>query len=123
MTLFVVPGQPIHASVDTMVSQNDTPAVTVQVEDDPAANRWVARVTGSGEIAGIAQYVRTDGLVTFVHTEVDPAYEGRGVGSSLVRASLDAVREQGVSVLPICPFYQRWMDTHSDYQDLDYRRH
>ncbi|MFE0222397.1 GNAT family N-acetyltransferase, partial [Streptomyces albidoflavus] len=51
---------------------------TVDVRDDAEANRYEARV--DGQLAGTAQYIRTPGLVAFVHTEVDPAYEGHGVG-------------------------------------------
>ncbi|MCK2140886.1 N-acetyltransferase, partial [Streptomyces sp. WAC00276] len=51
---------------------------TVDVRDDTEANRYEARV--GGQLAGTAQYIRTPGLIAFVHTEVDPAYEGQGVG-------------------------------------------
>ncbi|MBG6092999.1 GNAT family N-acetyltransferase [Actinomadura viridis] len=90
----------------------------VEVTDNPGESRYEARLEGN--LAGIAQYIRTDELIAFVHTEVERAYEGRGVGSALVRASLDAARADGVAVLAVCPFYTGWIGRHREYQDLLY---
>lgn len=74
-----------------------------------------------GELAGWADYALTDGLITFTHTEIDPAFEGRGAGSALVRFALDDVRDTGErKVLPICPFVKGWMGRHPEYQELLY---
>ena len=71
------------------------------------------------ELVGHAEYTLNDGLITFTHTEIDPAFEGRGVGSQLVRQVLDDVRATGERrVLPVCPFVKRWIQRHPDYQDL-----
>ncbi|NEB37754.1 GNAT family N-acetyltransferase [Streptomyces sp. SID14515] len=95
--------------------------MAVEVSDAPGANRYEARVDGQSEPAGIAQYIRTSELVAFVHTEVDPAYEGRGVGSALVRAALDEARAANLRVLATCPFFAGWIARHPDYQDLLYQ--
>lgn len=82
-------------------------------------NRYEASL--DDELAGFADYILTDGLVTFTHTEIDPKFEGRGVGSALVRSALDDVRNRGgLKVLPICPFVKAWMLKHPEYQDLLY---
>lgn len=91
---------------------------TVDVQDDTAANRYEARV--DGQLAGIAQYIRTPELIAFVHTEVQPAYEGQGVGAALVRRSLDDARRRGAAVLAVCPFYAGWISRHPAYRDLLY---
>ena len=33
----------------------------------------------------------------FTHTEVDPAFEGKGVGGALARHALDEVAEEGTA--------------------------
>ncbi|GAA2853428.1 GNAT family N-acetyltransferase [Streptosporangium fragile] len=91
---------------------------TVEVTDAPDAKRYEARL--DGVLVGIAEYIRTHELIAFVHTEVEPAYEGRGIGGSLVRASLDAARADGLAVLPVCPFYTAWIARHPEYQPLVY---
>ncbi|MFF5259883.1 GNAT family N-acetyltransferase [Actinomadura viridis] len=90
----------------------------VEVTDNPGKDRYEARLDGN--LVGFAQYIRTDELIAFVHTEVERAYEGRGVGSALVRASLDAARADGFAVLAVCPFYTAWIGRHREYQDLLY---
>lgn len=87
-----------------------------EVTDAVDAKRYEARF--GDELAGFAQYLRRPGLIAFVHTEVDPRHEGRGVGSALVRTSLDEARAAGLKVLPACPFYARWISDHPEYRDL-----
>ncbi|MFJ8533823.1 GNAT family N-acetyltransferase [Streptomyces sp. NPDC093591] len=93
----------------------------VKVADVPEARRYEARVDGSSEVAGFSQYLRTAELIAFVHTEVAPTYEGRGIGSALARASLDEARAAGLRVLATCPFYAGWIDRHPEYADLLYQ--
>ncbi|MGY2079556.1 GNAT family N-acetyltransferase [Modestobacter sp. SYSU DS0657] len=88
--------------------------------DAAEQHRYEGRV--DGELAAIAEYIRTPDLVVFTHTEVLPGYEGRGIASSLVQQALDDVRRQELKVLPLCPFVAGWMQRHSDgYGDLEYR--
>ncbi len=93
--------------------------MTDTVVDSPERHRY--EFVRDGEVLGFAAYQRTDRLVVFTHTEVDPSLEGQGVGGKLVRSALDDVRAAGLRVLPICPFVQGWMARHSEYAELDYR--
>lgn len=91
----------------------------ITVTDNRAATRFEAR---DGEtLAGFADYLRTSELVAFVHTEVDPAFEGRGVGSLLARAGIEATQADGLRVLAVCPFIAGWLARHPHYADLEYR--
>ena len=94
--------------------------MTDEVVDVPEEQRYVIR--REGRVAGFAAYQKAQRLVVFTHTEVEPAYEGQGLGGELVRHALDDVRAQGLPVLPLCPFVQQWMNRHPEYADLDYRR-
>jgi len=44
--------------------------------------------------------------------------EGRGIGSKLVRATLDQVRSEGLKVVPRCSFVRAYMERHPEYADL-----
>ncbi|MEV1044401.1 GNAT family N-acetyltransferase [Streptomyces sp. NPDC049916] len=95
--------------------------MAVEVHDVPDAKRYEARIEGESELAGFADYIRTPELVAFVHTEVSPAYEGKGIGGALVRTALDEARAAKLWVLPTCPFFAGWIARHPDYQDLLYQ--
>ncbi len=94
-------------------------ALPTTVTDAPASSRYEVR-DGEGHLAGFAAYQRADHLVVLTHTEVDPAFEGRGVGSALVRGALDDLRARGVPVLPLCPFVRAFLGRHPEYQDVLY---
>ena len=87
------------------------------VTDDPARSRFEARLGGA--LAGFAEYNRDSHSIDFVHTEVDRAFEGKGVGSGLISGALDAVRaEGGLTVFATCPFVKRYLERHPEYRDL-----
>lgn len=89
----------------------------VTVTDNPDESRYEAHLDGG--LAGFAAYELGEDRIVFTHTEVDPAFEGKGVGSALARAALDHVRETGgLHVVPKCPFIKGWIDKHPAYRDL-----
>jgi predicted GNAT family acetyltransferase len=90
--------------------------VTTEVVDRPGAHRF--EVLADGEVAGYVDYQLDRGQITFIHTEIDEAYERMGLGSVLVRHALDTARERGLAVLPLCPFVRGWIGRHEDYLDL-----
>ncbi|OKJ16082.1 GNAT family N-acetyltransferase [Kitasatospora sp. CB01950] len=88
-----------------------------QVSDNIEQSRFEIR-TDAG-LAGFAEYQRRDGgQIAFVHTVIDPAFEGQGLGGKLARAALDTVRGRGEAVLPYCPFIRGWIAKHPEYVDL-----
>jgi predicted GNAT family acetyltransferase len=103
---------------DAKAAPGGDQAGELTVADASEDHRYEARI-GDG-LAGYATYLRTPQLIAFVHTEVDNAYEGRGVGSALARTALDEARDQGLRVVAVCPFIAGWIDRHPDYQDLLY---
>lgn len=87
------------------------------VRDNPDQHRF--EITVDGQAAGFAEYMIANRLIIFTHTEVPPRFEGQGVGSTLVRHALDAVRAEGTrQVMPLCPFVKLWIERHPDYRDL-----
>ena len=88
----------------------------VVVTDNSDASRFEARIAGG--LAGFSAYHDRGARRVFTHTEVDPAFEGRGVGGALARGALDATRAAGLRVVPLCPFIKAWIGEHPDYADL-----
>jgi predicted GNAT family acetyltransferase len=88
----------------------------ISVRDAPDQNRFEIWV--DGVLAGFTVYRAQPDRYTFIHTEIDPAFGGRGLASVLIKAALDAMRERGIAVLPQCPFVRRYISRHSEYLDL-----
>jgi predicted GNAT family acetyltransferase len=89
--------------------------MTGQVRNNEAEHRYELEVDGQ---LAIAEYRLRPGRISFTHTEVPDALEGRGIGKRLVKAALDDARAQGLKVVPICPFVKHYIDTHPEEQDL-----
>ena len=87
----------------------------VEVRDNPSELRF--EIFDDGKLAGFAQYVRRPGRIFFVHTEIEPAFEGRGLGSQLAAGALTATRAR-VSIVPLCPFFAKYIERHPEYTDL-----
>ena len=93
-----------------------TETPSTEVRDAPDAHRYEILVDGA--VAGFAVYHRRGGRAYFVHTEIDPAFEGRGLGSELAKRALDAERDRGEPIIPLCPFIRGYIDRHPDFADL-----
>jgi predicted GNAT family acetyltransferase len=89
----------------------------ITVLDVPDKGRFEAR-DEEQQFAGMVTYQLTGDIIVFTHTEVDPAFEGKGVGSQLARAVLDDAKAKNRTVVPICPFIKGWIEKHPDYQGL-----
>ena len=88
----------------------------VEIVDRPEQARFVATV--NGEIAGFATYRLRGDVITFIHTEVAPAFGGHGLGTRLVVHALDDARRRGLRVRPLCPLFAKFISEHTEYQDL-----
>ena len=87
-----------------------------RVTDAPDQHRYEIRL--GDELAGFAVYHRRGGRAYFVHTEIDPAFEGKGLGSALAKGMLDNERQLGEPIVPLCPFVRSFVDRHPEYADL-----
>ena len=84
--------------------------------DQPERSRYELEL--DGRRVGLLDY-RLDGeRIALIHTEIDPAFEGRGLGSELVRFALDDASARGLAVLPECPFVPHFIRLHPEYREL-----
>ena len=63
-------------------------------------------------------YKMSEGIITFVHTEVPPELGGKDIGSRLIKGALDQVRADGLKVIPQCPFVKAFIEKNASYRDL-----
>jgi uncharacterized protein len=91
-------------------------AEDVLVRDNTSQRRYELFV--DGEAAGLLLYRQRPSAVALIHTEVDPRYEGHGLGGRLVERALTDIRDSGMRVVPICPFVSSYIEHHPEYRDL-----
>jgi len=88
----------------------------LEVVDNPAERRYEAH---AGDVlVGFSEYRQAGSRRIFVHTEVAPEYEGKGIGGRLARGALDDVRARGFTLTARCPFIAAYLEHHPEYADL-----
>jgi uncharacterized protein len=87
----------------------------LEVTEAPERGAFVLRVDGVE--AGHVDVRRREAppAIVLLHTEVEPAYGGQGLGGRLVRAVFDAARAEGVGLVPLCEYAQGWVGKHPEY--------
>lgn len=83
---------------DTTVIRNDE------------ASRFEIRVGDT--LAGFAKFDRRPGEIRFIHTEVDPAFQGKGLASILAADALADAAASGDTIVPYCPYIAKYLKTH-----------
>ncbi|OCW87694.1 acetyltransferase [Nocardia farcinica] len=104
----------------------DSTGAESTVRDNPAERRYdiVVETPGSETLAGFAEYRdRVSGTQdagtarVFFHTEVDPAFGGRGLATILVTEALDDARARGLTIVGVCPLVASFLKKHPEYDD------
>jgi len=88
----------------------------IEVRDNAERHRFELLV--DGEVAGKALYQSRPGAIVVTHSEVDPRFRGQGLANVLAQQSLDQIRERDLKVVPLCPFFAHYVETHPDYLDM-----
>ena len=91
------------------------PDPSIEVRDNAAESRYELLLDGA--VVGFSEYRDREGRRIFVHTIVDPAHGGRGLGNRLARAALDDALAREMPVVARCPFIRAWIERHPDYAE------
>ncbi|MFD9306251.1 GNAT family N-acetyltransferase [Streptomyces sp. NPDC060048] len=87
----------------------------IAIADDRTSGRLLA--VQDGAVVGSLAYFVLAGAphaLVAVHTVVEPGHEGRGIASDLVRTFYGIAADEGVPVVPLCPYAARWAAKHPD---------
>jgi uncharacterized protein len=96
--------------------QPENAATEPRVADNPRASRYELWLGATR--AGLIEHRSEPGVVLLVHTEIDPAFAGQGLGERLVADALDDLRARGLKLVPLCPFVRAYLRRHPDQADL-----
>ncbi len=85
---------------------------TVSLQD----GRYIIAV--EGKTVGLADFADRDNQRVFYHTEIDPAYGGRGLATILVEEALIEARDEGKRVVPVCSMVGTVLKKHPEFDDI-----
>lgn len=70
------------------------------------------------EIAAMHYVWAASNKMIIDHTEVNEAYEGRGLGKQLLQALVLYARANSISIVPLCPFAKSVFEKVAEYRDV-----
>ncbi|TPW30458.1 DUF5996 family protein [Pararhizobium mangrovi] len=92
------------------------PTEPVRREDGPSKGRYLLEIDGH-----LAEMTYSHAGVTLLiidHTEVPGALRGRRIGERLVSQAVVDARENGMAILPLCPFAKAQFERHPEWHDV-----
>lgn len=82
----------------------------IAVTRNDEASRY--EIHSDGALAGFAEFDRRPGSIRFIHTEVDPAFQGQGLAGRLAADALADAAASGDAIVPLCPYIAKYLQTH-----------
>lgn len=71
-----------------------------------------------GKIAFISYKKIADKTFDLQHTEVPEEIEGKGIGTQLVKQTLELIKAEGKKIIPSCSFVADYVKQHPEYESL-----
>ena len=81
--------------------------MSISILKNDELNRF--EIYSDGELAGFADFKIENQMISYTHTEIDPRFGGKGLGSKLIKEALDEALEQNLEVAPYCSFVSAYI--------------
>ena len=79
--------------------------------------RYEVMLAEDGTLVAFITYRLAKEWIALLHTEVQPGFEGHGMGSRSATLVFDDARARGLRIIPKCPFILRWLERHPEQRD------
>ena len=83
-----------------------------EVEVTPGHDRFTISL-GDRQV-GLIDFHDREGVRVFTHTEIDPAFGGRGLGTQLVAETVAATRAAGLDIESHCSMVTQYLAKHPE---------
>ncbi|RZJ73959.1 GNAT family N-acetyltransferase [Flavobacterium sp.] len=70
-----------------------------------------------GKIAFVEYSVKDD-KIYLTHTEVPKSVQGQGVGQKLIAQTLQSIKKEGKTLVPLCAFVSWYVNNHKEWHSL-----
>lgn len=85
----------------------------LRVVEDRDQNRY--ELYEGDRLLGFVDYRLAEGSILFTYIEIQPAFQGRGLATTLTEAALNDARDRGLAISARCPFIVDYLDQHPEY--------
>jgi len=82
-------------------------------------SKGFAMASENNKRAGMMTYsIAGPELIIIDHTDVEPDFNGKGVGRQLLYAIVEMAREKNIKIIPLCPFAASVFKKMDDIKDV-----
>lgn len=64
------------------------------------------------------EYKEKPGKIALIHTEVEPALEGKGAATAVIEKTLDYIEKNNLKLIPICPLVVAYLKRHPEWNRI-----
>lgn len=75
-------------------------------------------ISVDGHTAGFTRIRDRNGKRIFPHTEIDDAFQGRGLATILIGEALQQTRDAGLRIVPVCTMVVAYVKKHPEFGDV-----
>ena len=93
-------------------------SISITREEGDSRGRYEARVDGKDGVGELTWSRMSANKIIADHTGVDESLRGHGVGKALVERLVADAREEGFSIVPLCPFVKAQYQRHPEWSDV-----
>ncbi|MGY3791895.1 GNAT family N-acetyltransferase [Aquimarina sp. 433] len=91
----------------------------MEIQIKERENKGFAIARDNDKKAGIMTYSDPGSdFIIIDHTEVEPEYNGKGVGKQLLYKIVEMARKKNIKILPLCPFANAMFKKLDDIKDV-----
>lgn len=90
----------------------------MEIEHNKSENRGIFKAMEDGSKAGEMTYSRRGETIVIEHTEVDPKFQGKGVGKQLVKEAVNFSRKNNVKISPECSYAKKVLTRGEEFKDV-----
>lgn len=91
----------------------------MEIEHNKSDSRGIFKATEGGKEAGEMTYSRMkENKIVIEHTQVEPEFQGQGVGKKMVQEAVEFSRQNNLKIVPECSYAKKVLQRSSDYDDV-----
>jgi uncharacterized protein len=91
----------------------------MEINQSESGSKGKFQALENGTQIGLMTYsIAGEDKIIIDHTEVIPAYNGKGIGKKMVVKAVEFARKNNIKILPLCPFARGVFARNKDLRDV-----